>query len=122
MVPNEPKKPSTSNKTGTNNMNLSSGFALALPNSQQQAHRQSTDSQSIEQLQMRIKQLEELNQRLEQDSTAFQNELAEQSKNIAKLKRENAQIGQNLIEKADLTKSLRDQTDEYKAKNEELNS
>ena len=108
MVPNEPKKPSTSNKTGTNNMNLSSGFALALPNSQQQANRQSTDSQSIEQLQMRIKQLEELNQRLEQDSAAFQNELAEQSKNIAKLKRENAQIGQNLIEKADLTKSLRD--------------
>ena len=71
---------------------------------------------------MRIKQLEELNQRLEQDSAAFQNELAEQSKTIAKLKRENAQIGQNLIEKADLTKSLRDQTDEFKAKNEELNS
>ena len=57
---------------------------------------------------MRIKQLEELNQRLEQDSTAFQNELAEQTKTIAKLKRENAHVGQNLIEKSDLARSLRD--------------
>ena len=92
-------------------MNLSGAFPLALPSSQQQVHRQSTDTQSIEQLQLRIKQLEELNQRLEQDHAAFQNEIGEQSKTISKLKRENAHIGQNLIEKADLAKSLRDQTD-----------
>ena len=75
---------------------------------------------TFEELQQRIRDLEEINEKLIQERLEMDKEFSIQAEEIERMKLASRGLEQNLIEKVDLARSLQDLSDERKEELEKL--
>ena len=109
------KKPSTSNqKTPAEQDGLTGSFPPITQSGDNNMN------EAIDELQQRIKDLEEINEKLLQERMELDRDLSMLTEEMDRVKLASRGLEQNLIEKVDLARSLQDLSDERKEDLEKL--